>query len=359
VHLTALVERPDHVCCRYRLAAFRPFLERAGHTLELVALPKRWWGRVWLYRRLGGAAVILQRRLLPAWELAQLRRAARLLLFDFDDAVFLRDSHAARGPHSPRRRRRFADTVRACDAVIAGNAFLAAHAARWAGPGRVHVIPTCVDPGRYPKAEDHATGGSSARGSTAAQTRADEPPVAQEEGVRLVWVGSSSTLRGLEAARPILEEVGRRVPGASLKMICDRFASFDPLPVVACRWTEAGEAAEIADADVGVSWVPDDEWSRGKCGLKVLQYMAAGLPVVANPVGVHTEMVWPGETGFLAATANEWAAAVGRLAADPALRRRMGAAGRRLLEDRYAAAGGAGRWLGVLDELRCSERRAG
>src|SRR5439155_14922425 len=103
--------------------------------------------------------------------------------------------------------------------------------------------------------------------------------------------------------------------------------------------------------DVGISWAPDDGWSRGKCGLKVLQYMAAGLPVVANFVGVYAEMVRPGETGFLADTADEWVEAVARLAADAALRRRLGAAGRRRLEADYSVAAGAERWLDLLDEL--------
>ena len=336
MHLTALVESPDHVCCRYRIAAFRPFLEQAGHTLELIALPRRWWDRVWLYRRLHGANVVLQRKLLPPWELALLRRSARRLLFDFDDAVFHRDSYAARGIHHAGRMHRFAATVRAADAVIAGNAFLAAHAARWAGSARVSVVPTCVDPARFPT-----------------------PGPRSNDGVRLVWVGSSSTLRGLEAVRPMLEELGRRLPGVRLKIICDRFLRFDPLPVIACPWTAAGEASEIAAGDVGVSWVPDDDWSRGKCGLKVLQYMAAGLPVVANPVGVHTEMVRDGETGFLAATTEQWVEAVGRLAQNPELRRRMGRAGRQLLEAKYTASRGVVYWLNLLDGLVRGERRAG
>jgi glycosyltransferase involved in cell wall biosynthesis len=336
VQLTALVERADHVCCRYRLAAFRPFLERAGHTIQLVALPRRPWQRLWVYRRLRGATVILQRKLLPPWEIALLRWTARSLVFDFDDAVFLRDSYAAKGLHDRRRLRRFAATIRACDAVAAGNAFLARSAARWTSPGRIYVVPTCVDPALY--------------SATVLRPR--------DAGVQLVWVGSSSTLRGLETIRPMLEELGGRVPNVRLKIICDRFLRFDPLPVVACPWTAAGEAAEIAAADVGVSWIPDDDWSRGKCGLKSLQYMAAGLPVVANPVGVHVEMIRHGETGFLVETTEQWVEAVGRLARDPDLRQRMGAAGRRQLEEKYSVARGAERWLSLLHQVRRGERRA-
>jgi glycosyltransferase involved in cell wall biosynthesis len=332
MHWIGLVDSPEHVCCRYRLAAFRPFLERAGHTLELRALPRRWWARIRLFRGLFGANVILQRRLLSGWERVLLRRAARRLLFDFDDAVFLRDSYAARGLHDRRRLRRFADMVGCADAVIAGNTFLAEHVAPWSGAKRIHVIPTCVDPHRYPLAE----------------------PVRKKE-VELVWVGSSSTLQGLHAIAPLLEEMGRNLPGLRLKLICDRFLQLRDLPVLPCPWSEANEAEEIARADIGISWIPDDLWSRGKCGLKVLQYMAAGLPVIANPVGVQGEMVRHGETGFLAQTPAQWVDAARRLADDPELRRRMGHAGRQRLEAHYSVASGAARWVTLLDRLRESQ----
>src|SRR5262249_27988140 len=104
--------------------------------------------------------------------------------------------------------------------------------------------------------------------------------------------------------------------------------------------------------------IPDDLWSRGKCGLKVLQYAAAGLPVVANPVGVHPEMIRHGETGFLASTPAQWIAAVRRLADDPALRVRMGRAARRHFESRYSIAAGAAAWLEVLARLEPSIRKA-
>jgi len=330
MHWIALVDHPEHVCCRYRLAAFRPPLEQAGHTLELLTMPCHWWSRVGLFHRLRGANVIVQRRLLAGWQRTLLRRAARRLLFDFDDAVFLRDSFAAKGLHDRRRLRRFAGMARCADAMIAGNSFLAEQAARWTNKDRVHVIPTCVDPQRYPLLQKIEKG----------------------SGLELVWVGSSSTLQGLQAIASLLEEIGRSVPGVSLKMLCDRFLTLRELPVRPVRWSEAIEAEEIARADIGISWVPDDLWSRGKCGLKVLQYMAAGLPVIANPVGVQIEMVRPDETGFLAQTPAEWIQAARRLAHDPELRHRMGRAGRRLAETHYSVPAGAASWVRVLDKQR-------
>src|SRR5207302_1057829 len=104
VHLAALVESPTHVCCRYRVAAFRPPLEAAGHRLDLVSFPHSLWGRFRLGADLGDLdAVILQRRLLPGWMLSRLRRRVRRLFFDLDDAIYLRDSHDPRGLHDPRR----------------------------------------------------------------------------------------------------------------------------------------------------------------------------------------------------------------------------------------------------------------
>jgi glycosyltransferase involved in cell wall biosynthesis len=331
MHLVALIDGPDHVCCRYRLAAFRPYLEQASHSLTLCPLPRGWLSRWRLFRRLAGASVILQRYLLPGWQLAQLRRHARHLVFDLDDAVFLRDSYSPRGLHHARKLCRFAATVRACDAIVAGNGFLAESAARWISANHrpdIHVIPTCVEPDRYCPRSFHTT-----------------------DGKTLVWIGSSSTLQGLQVIAPLLDGLGSAVPGLRLRVICDSFPTFAHLPVVPCPWNERTEAHDLAAGDIGISWIPDDLWSRGKCGLKVLQYMAAGLPVIANPVGVHAEIIAHGETGYLASSPEEWLEAIRRLTSDADLRRRLGEAGRWRLEEHYSVQAGAQRWLRVIDHL--------
>jgi glycosyltransferase involved in cell wall biosynthesis len=195
-------------------------------------------------------------------------------------------------------------------------------------PQRVYAIPTCVDVTRYPLAEHDA-----------------------KQRVQMVWVGSSSTIQGLEQVSALFDELGQRVADIQLKIVCDRSLTLGHLPVEFCPWREESEAADIARADIGVSWLPADLWSEGKCGLKVLQYMAAGLPVVANPVGLNRTLVRHGETGFLATTPAEWADAVGRLARDPELRRRMGRAGRDLVEASYQVPLGAAAWLSLLQRL--------
>ena len=316
--LLALVESPDHVCCRYRIRAFAPALDDAGWSLTC----RRAWieGRCFRPFQLRRAsqfdAVILQRKLLPGWQLRALRRYSRHLVFDFDDAVRFRDSYDRRGPQSRWRSRRFAQTVCMADTVVAGNDFLADCALRaGARVERVHVIPTCVDPRSYPIAR-HDT-----------QTQAP---------LDLVWIGSASTLQGLEQSRPIWERLAQALPQLRLRVICDRFPDAFPIPVIPIAWNEQTEARELAAGHIGVSWLPDDLWSRGKCGLKVLQYQAAGLPVVANPVGSHREMIRAGETGILATTPDEWVAAVTLLAGDARLRQKMGLLARQRVEADYS-----------------------
>jgi glycosyltransferase involved in cell wall biosynthesis len=321
-----LVERPDHVCCRYRLRAYTSELQSRGWQVELRPLMSSLLARLYPLREDHTAdVVVLQRKLLDAFRLRLLRYNARRLVFDFDDAVLYRDSYAEKGSLCPRRAIRFRRMVEFADAVVAGNEFLAEQAAQFTQRDRVHVVPTCVNPARYPMLAEHRNA----------------------ESVELVWIGSTSTLRGLVRATPLFEAIGRYVPGLRLKVVCDSFPQFDRLPVVPVFWSEATEAHELARSDIGISWLPDDLWSRGKCGLKVLQYMAAGLPVVTNTVGVHTDMVEHGRSGFLVETKSDWIEAITTLAADPALRRAMGRRGRQIVEERFSIA----RWAPVVDGI--------
>ena len=176
------------------------------------------------------------------------------------------------------------------------------------------MIPTCVDPDRY--------------------VLTGEP--ALKPGLALVWIGSSSTLQGLEAERDLWEAIARAVPGVSLRIIADRGADLGAMPVSTIPWSPDTEARELAIGEVGISLLPDDLWSRGKCGLKVLQYQAAGLPVLANPVGVHAEMIEPGVTGWLPRSPAEWVDRVRTLATDELLRFEMGRAGRASVEAGYS-----------------------
>lgn len=326
----ALTEGPNHVCYRYRIEAFASALALRGWTLESLPLVPNTFQRSGQLRAAQGAdVVILQRKLLPVWQVRLLRKSSRYLIYDFDDALFHRDSYSRKGPLSWTRLAHFWATIYAADAVIAGNRYLQEQASAYIEPRRVHLVPTSVDLRLYPLA-DHRRSGAQ---------------------VKLVWIGQHSTLSCLNLAQPMLAAAGAALPGLELRVICNRFPSLEGVNLVPRQWSAAAESSEVADADIGISWLPDDPWSLGKCGLKVLQYMAAGLPVVANPVGMNCEMVQHGQTGFLAETPAEWSAAVSALAADPELRTRMGLAGRRLVARQFSVERWAPEFASLIDRL--------
>lgn len=333
----AFIEAADHVCYRYRIAAFGAELARYGLELTAIPLAPATWARTQQLRLAAEAdVVILQRKLLPFWQLQLLRQAAPKLVYDFDDAVFFRDWHAEKGAESWQRLAHFWSAIYAADLVLAGNEFLRDQAATYIDSSRVRLLPTCIDHTRYEPVH-HTRAGAECR---------------------LAWIGQQSTLASLLSLTPALEAAAIRQPGLELRVICDEF----PGPMAGLRvspraWSTATEAAELADADIGVSWLPDHPWSLGKCGLKVLQYMAAGLPVVANPVGVHSRFIIHGETGCLASTPAEWAAAIHRLACDPALRAKLGAAGRKRLLTEYSVARWAPAFAEQLVQLAAAPRQ--
>ena len=317
--LLALVESTDHVCCRYRIRAFEPALNEAGWSITYEGFDQ---GSLLRPFQLRGAAqfdsvIPCSRKLLPGWQCTpaapELRDASRVRL--------RRCGALSRFLRSSRSRERlafqtvFADCLCLVDTVVAGNDFLADCALRaGARVDRVHVIPTCVDPRVYAIARQES-----------AASRLD-----------LIWIGSAGTLKGLEQSLPIWERLRQALPQVRLRVICDRFPERFPIPIVPVPWSEETEAREIAAGQIGVSWLPDDLWSRGKCGLKILQYQAAGLPVIANPVGPHNEMIKAGETGFLATSADEWVAALSALANSPRMRQKMGQRARNRVESDYS-----------------------
>jgi glycosyltransferase involved in cell wall biosynthesis len=272
--------------------------------------------------------VILQRKLLSVVQIGILRSAARRIVFDLDDALFHRDRNQEGRFVRWKLASRFWATMRAADVVVVGNEYLKRRAQEHIDLDRVHVVPTCVDPRRYPLARHDAAGG----------------------GARLAWIGQACTLQGMTGAGACLSAAGRAVPGLTLRLICDTKVDVDALNVELCPWSATTEADDLGAADIGISWLADIPFNRGKCGLKVLQYMAAGLPVVGNPIGITPELVIHGKTGFLASTPEEWAEAIKRLAENPELRRQMGAAGRKVVEERYSVGAWSRRFAGLIHD---------
>lgn len=256
----------------------------------------------------------IEKELLP-WlpalvELALVPRTT-VLVVDYDDAVFHRyDEHRSRLVRRVLGRKIDAVMQRA-NVVTAGNAYLAQRA-RDAGCCRVEWLPTVIDLDRYPAAREE----KSAR------------PVV------VGWIGSPSTAGYLEMVAPALIELGRTQPLRCVA-IGARPDQLVGTPFEAWEWTEVNEVALLHQLDIGIMPLPDAPWERGKCGYKLIQYMGCTLPVVASPVGVNRDIVREGENGFLATNTGDWICALKALIDDGALRRRMGEAGRRQVEQVY------------------------
>jgi glycosyltransferase involved in cell wall biosynthesis len=235
-------------------------------------------------------------------------------VFDLDDSVFLPNvSEANRALGFLKDATKSDWLARNAAAVSAGNAFLAGYAReRGARPEDVFVIPTAVDTEVWKP----ATGAPG------------EPPL-------LGWIGSHSTVHYLEALRPALVELGRRRPGLRLRVIGARFECAG-IAVESRPWSLADEVAALDEVTIGLAPLPDDTWSRGKCGLKVLQYMALAKPVISSPVGANREIVIAGETGRFADGVDEWRDAILDLLDSPEERARLGQAGRRRVESDYS-----------------------
>lgn len=232
---------------------------------------------------------------------------------DFDDAVFHRyDQH--RNPLVRRLLGQKIDAVMGYSTLVtAGNAYLAQRA-RAAGARWVEIVPTVVDAEAYqPEPTRHADDGRP----------------------RIGWIGTPQTWGAYGAPLvDFFQDVARRwnacfhLVGARLEGGTE--GAFNYVP-----WSEAGEIPAIQAMDIGIMPLKDEPWERGKCGYKLIQYMACSLPVVASPVGVNRQIVEHGVNGFLAETPDEWRIAVDALLADPGLRYRMGQAGRQKVEREY------------------------
>ena len=274
---------------------------------------------------------------LPAWlEKALLPRSVPYVL-DYDDAVFhYYDQHRSllvRGMLADKH----PALIRGAALVVAGNTYLADFACQ-AGAKRVEVVPTVIDLDRYPIAEFTSHGHTS-----------DVPLVG--------WIGQRSTASFLLPYKQIFERFN--ASGLARFGAIGIDAQSLGLPMESIAWSEQTEAASIASFSIGIMPLVDEPFERGKCGYKLIQYMACGLPVVASPVGVNCRIVEHGVNGFLVETPAEWEDALKMLLVDPGLRYRMGQAGRRKVEEQYCLQTTGPKMAGLLQSVASEAKHRG
>lgn len=314
-HATLIGYQHTQPSFRYRMLSLVAPLEAAGWRVHLETFPAGRYGlRTWERRKLlrSSSVVVLHQIKLSGAEARLLGAFAPCRILDFDDAIYVRKPRRLAEPAGDSwwRRRKFADTCKAVNVVAAGNDVLARAAAPYAH--RVVTLPTALDTSLY-------------RATSATQ---DDPPT-------IAWVGNPENLVYLEILRPALARLSARYPALRLRVICSKFPNWSDVHIDPVVWSPASEIAALASSHIGVMPLTDDEWSRGKCAFKLLQYMAASLPCVASPVGANTEAVLENQTGYYARTPAEWEQALERLFGSPELRLRLGAAGRAHAESRY------------------------
>jgi len=235
------------------------------------------------------------------------------LVVDYDDAVFHRyDMHRT----SAVRRllgRKLDWLMESAALITAGSRYLADRA-KAAGARRIEIVPTVVDLNAYTQ----------------------QPAPVPTQPPSIGWIGTPSTwTEYMVPLMPLLGQ-GAEAHGARITVVgAGRAAATHPL-LDNLPWTEESEVARIHEMDIGIMPLTDTPWARGKCGYKLIQYMACGIPVIASPVGVNAEIVEHGVNGFLASTEAEWTEALRTLLSDPALRARMGEEGRRKVERDYS-----------------------
>ncbi|MDF1819406.1 MAG: glycosyltransferase family 4 protein [Immundisolibacteraceae bacterium] len=295
---------------RYRAGQFAAGIQAAGWQVEIMAVGSDVAGRWQMISAARQADVVwVLRKTFGPVTTKLLRLAAKRLIFDFDDAIFL----ASNGNPSSTRYQRFKRMVCVADRVWAGNDFLAEESRLW--NKQTELMPTVVDETSYQLADQRAV----------------------DNGViDLVWIGSSSTRKYLEKLIPVLDRLAELRPELRLKIVADFDLPNLKMSQQPVDWNEQIEIEALLSCHIGIAPMIDNPWTRGKCGLKVLQYMAAGLPVVTDAAGVNQEMVTDGATGFIVSSHEQWCSAILSLTDDPEKRVRMGEHGlKRLLSKNY------------------------
>jgi glycosyltransferase involved in cell wall biosynthesis len=322
-----LIQGYSVAASRYRVLQYLPYLESKGVKATVSLYPRTLKTNIQFFKNLSEYDIVfLQRKRFHQPRLGLLRRKARAIIYDFDDAVMYRNSKAAT-PGSWTRKGRFARMIRASDFVIAGNEFLKKEALAY--HSGVEVLPSPIDQGRY----------------------APKDYTLPKERVTIGWIGDHGSIHYLEKMRPLFEKLGRRHPNVELKVVCDTFFDCDGMRVVKKPWRSEEEVSDLQSFDIGVMPLIDDPWSWGKCGLKIIQYQGVGLPVVCTPVGINRDLVEDGRNGFYAASPGDWEEKLSILIQDGPLREKMGQAGRQKVLEQYTLQACAPRLFSILERV--------
>ncbi len=355
--LIAVVHRPDRSPSqRFRFEQYLSFLEENGYSFDFSYLldpqdDKIFYsqGNVLGKARIAFASIwkrFKESIKLSQYDIVFVQREAIMLgtsffekkvaksqaklIFDFDDSIWLQNvSEANKKFAFLKNPNKTAEIIQVSDLVIAGNPYLKDYAKNY--NQNVIIIPTTIDTDAY---KPHRT-----------------TPIDNDK-ITIGWSGSITTVQHFRYIKQALEIIYKKYQDKVIfRLIGDANYKDDTLPVVALPWIAQKEVEEISNFDVGIMPLPDDEWAKGKCGLKGLQYMALEVPTIMSPVGVNSEIIQDGQNGLLAASTEEWVEKLSLLIDNPELRIQLGKAGRKTVVEKYSVEANKNLYLQTFDKI--------
>lgn len=251
------------------------------------------------------------------------------VILDFDDSIWLQNvSEANKKFGFLKNADKTKDLIKIAHLNTVGNEYLANYARQFSNS--VKVIPTTIDTNEYKlKSYNNNT-----------------------EKVTIGWSGSVTTIQHFNFAVPALKRIKEKYGDlVEIKVIGDGSFKNEALNIQGLPWVKATELEDLSQFDLGIMPLPDDEWAKGKCGLKALQYMALGIPSIISPVGVNSEIIQDGENGFLASTEDEWVDKISQLVENSELRSKLGIKGRQTVIEQYSVEAWKNAYLETMNEL--------
>lgn len=321
-----LIHSLEAPSCRYRVLQYLPFLRQRGMDISIHLFNRPLLDKLKFYHSLAQYDLIMiQRKLFSPVDFWYIRRRAKRIVYDFDDAVMYR-SPRSKNPYSFSRKIRFVFMVRRVDGVIAGNQFLKSEVLPF--NSKVVVLPTSIDLSQYTLKKDYD----------------------HLRPITIGWFGSKSSLGFLRNLIPSLENTFKKHSNIQLKVVCSEFPDSQTIPIIKKKWSLTEEVEDIQSFDIGVMPLSDNLWSKGKCGLKILQYNSVGIPAVCTPVGINRELIQDGVNGFWAQNEVQWEDRLSELIDEKERRKQMGLEGRKIVEKYYSLEVTAPRLFSTLTE---------
>lgn len=270
----------------------------------------------------------------PIFEWLAARIFRKRIIFDFDDAIWLTDNiNEGVIGRKIKFRKKIGLTCRWSYKVSCGNTYLIEYAKQF--NNNVQLNPTTVDSIDYHNPK-----------------RFDKASLRTQEGVSGIvigWTGSHSTLKYLESIQKTLQEIENTNRNVHFLVIADKPPKLRLKNLIFKKWTASNEVSDLMLADIGIMPLPNDEWTKGKCGFKILQYMALEIPSIASNVGINGQIIESGVNGYLCSTESDWLDALNKLISSAELRNKIGKTGRVTVTNHYSLSANSENFLKLFE----------